>query len=126
MGAERADVVVALQALLMIGVRSYGDDPAVAPLAQRVLATAAALDYVLALARGATGARIPPTDAERAMREGITRAVDDGLALGAAIGRLDGGRDFARQAARTLRIAIESEQLGDDGRRFALIALVNA
>ncbi|GAC1411505.1 MAG: hypothetical protein NVSMB64_21360 [Candidatus Velthaea sp.] len=125
MGADRGLLVVALQALLMGGVRSFGDDPAVAACTQRTLATAAALDYVLMLATDTAGVRIAHDDAERAMRDGFARAVDDGIALVraiASIGEPDAGA-FAREGLRTLRSAIDGESLADDTRTFAMIAL---
>ena len=128
MGAERADVVVALQGALLRAASEFGEDAAFAELRPRVLATAAALDYVLMLARNAAGARIPERDAERAMREGIARAVDDLIAAATAIARSDtpGAGAFARAAAQSLQRALREEALEDDDRRFAVIALANA
>jgi len=56
-GAERPQVVVSLQAALMRAVGEFGGEPPVVPLRDRVLATAASLDYVLMLATGSAGAR---------------------------------------------------------------------
>jgi hypothetical protein len=112
----------------MRAAREFGDDDRFAPQTPRVLATAAALDYVLMLATGTAGTRIPHDDAERAMREGIARAVDDLLASAATIGALETteAKEFARETARTLREVVRSEGLESDERRFALIALANA
>jgi len=125
MGADRALLVVALQTLLMGGVRNYGDDETVAFQTQRALASAAALDYVLMLATETAGVRIAHDDAERAIHDGFVRAVDDGLRLVRAIAAT-GDPDaiaFAREALRTLRSAVDSENLGESERRFELIAL---
>jgi hypothetical protein len=124
-GADRALIAVALQSLLMTGVRDYGDDAAVAAQTDRFLATAASLDYVLMLATGSAGTGVPPEDARRAIHAGFARALDDGLGLLQAIVRLDrtGARAFVREALRTLRSALDTEALGDDDRTFALIAL---
>lgn len=125
MGADRALIAVGLQSLLMTGIRNYAADPAVATLTHRVLATAASLDYVLMLATDTAGTRIPPDDAARAIHDGFTRAVDDGLGLLRAIVRLDESQagSFVKDGLRTLRAAIEVEALADDERRFALIVL---
>jgi hypothetical protein len=124
-GADRALLVVALQALLMSGVRNFGDDDEVQLQTQHALATAAALDYVLMLATETAGVRIAHDDAERAIHDGFVRAIDDGLRLVRAIADR-GDPDavaFAREGLRTLRTAIDAEQLGDSERRFDLIAL---
>ena len=128
MGAERGDVVVALQSALLRAAAEFGEDDAFAELRPRALATAAALDYVLMLARNAAGARIPERDAERAMHEGIARAVDDLIAAATAVARSDapGAGAFARAAAQSLQRALREEALEDDDRRFAVIALANA
>ncbi len=128
MGAERAELVVALQAALLRSASEFGSDAAFEEVRPRVLATAAALDYVLMLARGAAGARIPERDAERAMREGMTRAVDDLIAAATTIVRSDlpGGAAFARQSAQSLLRVLREESLEGDDRRFAIIALANA
>src|SRR5579875_2184791 len=105
MGAARAELVVALQRALMRAAGDFGKEPAVAAHAGRVLAAAAALDYVLMLARGDAGVRIPAEDAERAMHDGIARAVDELIRIGGAL---------------------SAEGLGGDDRRFAVIALANA
>jgi hypothetical protein len=128
MGAERADVVVTLQTALLRAVAGFGEDERFEPHKSRVLATAAALDYVLMLATGTTGVRIPERDAERAIRDGIARAVDDLIAVGAVIAEI-GTSDataFARGTARTLRVVLRDEHLVNDARSFALIALANA
>ena len=128
MGAQRAQLVVALQSALMRAVGEFGDDPAFEPHRARVLATAAALDYVLMLATGTAGVRIPERDAERAMREGIARGVDDLLAAASALARTQTSeaRAFARDAAASLRSVVREEGLESDERSFALIALANA
>jgi hypothetical protein len=79
------------------------------------------------LATDSAGTRIAADDAQRAMREGLTRAVDDALALLRALAAVPGpaARTFARDGLRTVRSAIETEGLGDDERRFALIALAS-
>jgi ADP-ribose pyrophosphatase len=124
-GADRALIAAALQSLLMMGVRNYAADGTVASLTHRALATAASLDYVLMLATGTAGTRIPPDDAARAIHDGFARAVDDGLALLRAIVHLEepAARAFVRDGIRTLRSAIEAEALADDDRRFAMIVL---
>jgi hypothetical protein len=126
-GVDRALNVVALQALLMSGVRNYRDAPDVAAQTHRVLATAASLDYVLMLATDSAGTRIPSEDAQRAIRDGMSRAVDDALLLLRAIVRLDDidARAFTREGLRTVRSAIDGEELTDDARAFALIALAD-
>ena len=128
MGAQRAQLVVALQSALMRAVGEFGDDPAFEPHRARVLATAAALDYVLMLATGTAGVRIPERDAERAMREGIVRGVDDLLHAASVIAGTDTpeARAFARAAAASLRAVVREEGLESDQRQFALIALANA
>lgn len=111
----------------MSGVRSYRAHAAVADQSHRFLATAASLDYVLMLATDSAGTRIATDDAQRAMREGMTRAVDDVLLLLRAVAAVPGAeaRAFAREGLRTVRSAIDMEGLGDDERRFALIALAS-
>jgi hypothetical protein len=127
-GPQRAQLVVALQAALMRAVGEFGEADGVEPLRARVLATAAALDYVLMLATGATGVRIPERDAERAIRDGIARGVDDLILVATAIGR--GGTPaaaaFARDAAKPVRALVREEGLESDARSFAVIALANA
>jgi len=93
-----------------------------------VLATAAALDYVLMLATGTAGVRIPERDAERAMHEGITRAVDDLIASATTIAEsgTPAAIAFAREAAGPLRAVMREETLTSDERTFAVIALANA
>jgi hypothetical protein len=124
-GADRAVSVVALQKLLMSGIRSYRDHAEVAKQTHRVLATAASLDYVLMLVTDTAGTRIAADDAQRAIREGLARAVDDALLLlRATIGvNAAGARTFAREGLRTVRAAVEAEALADDERTFAMIAL---
>jgi hypothetical protein len=125
MGADRALLVVALQTLLMGGVRNYGEDEVVAQQTPRALASAAALDYVLMLATETAGVRIAHDDAERAIHEGFIRAVDDGMRLIRAVAGT-GDPDaiaFAREALRTFRAAMDAENINDDERRFTLIAL---
>jgi len=127
-GAERARLVVALQGALMRATREFGDDPHFEPYRSRVLATAAALDYVLMLASGTAGVRIAEREAERAIREGVVRGVDDLIAVATAISEIgtpEAGL-FARATARSLGDILREEQLGSDERRFALIALANA
>lgn len=112
----------------MRAVGEFGEADGVEPLHARVLATAAALDYVLMLATGATGVRIPERDAERAIRDGIARGVDDLILVATAIGR--GGTPaavaFARDAAKSVRALVREEGLESDARSFAAIALANA
>ncbi len=128
MGARRAELVVALQSTLMRAVGEFGEDPAFEPHRARVLATAAALDYVLMLASGTAGVRIPERDAERAMREGIARGVDDLLAAAGTIAKsgTPQARAFAREAGAALRTVVRAEGLESDERTFGLIALANA
>ncbi|MBV9440581.1 MAG: hypothetical protein JOZ24_11365 [Candidatus Eremiobacteraeota bacterium] len=139
MGTERAELVVALQAALMRAAHAFGAEPAVAPLLPRALAGAAALDYALMLARNAdsretaAGSKALPTAAEaeareRAMHEGIERAVDDLLAAANAISslRTPEARIYAADAAGLARAAIRSEGLETQERSFAVIALTNA
>jgi hypothetical protein len=127
-GAERPDVVVTLQTALLRAVAGFGEDERFAPHKSRVLATAAALDYVLMLVTGTTGVRIPERDAERAIRDGIARAVDDLLAAAAAVVEIGTPEAiaFARSTARSLRAVLRDERLANDTRSFALIALANA
>lgn len=125
MGAERALNVVGLQALLMSAVRDYRDRAGVAQQAPQVLATAAALDYVLMLATDTAHAQIPAAEAHQAMRDGLARAIDDALLL---LGTLAAANDaparaFVRDGVRTVRSVIDAEGLADDRRSFALIAL---
>ena len=128
MGVERPDVVVALQAALLRAAGDFGGDERFDPFESRVLATAAALDYVLMLATGTAGVRIPERDAERAIREGIERAVDDLIAVATAIAGIGTPKaaGFARSTAKTLHGVLRDEQLANDARSFALIALANA
>jgi hypothetical protein len=124
-GVDRAVSVVALQGLLMTGVRDFGEHAGVRAQTHRLLATAASLDYVLMLATGSAGTRIAPADAQRAIRAGLARAVDDALLLLGALALVDDGqtRTFAREGMRTVRSTIASEELTEDDRTFALIAL---
>jgi len=126
-GANRALSVVALQALLMSGVRNYRDCDAVAAQAHRILATAASLDYVLMLVTDTAGVRIPADDAQRAIHDGMARAVDDALVLLRVIAALDDvdAQAFAREGVRTVRTAMQLEALADDARSFALIVHAN-
>lgn len=128
MGAERAQLVVGLQAALLRAAGEFGDQEWFAPHHSRVLATAAALDYVLMLATGTAGVRIPERDAERAIREGLTRAVDDLIASATTIAEsgTPAGTAFAREAAAALRRVLREETLSSDARSFAVIALANA
>jgi hypothetical protein len=128
MGTERADLVVALQAALLRAASTFGEDRAFEELRPRVLATAAALDYVLMLARGAAGVRIAERDAERAIHDGIARAVDDLIVAATAVVRTGapGAPAFARETAQSLLRALRDEAIGGDDRRFAVIALANA
>ncbi len=111
----------------MSGVRTYREHAVVAEQTHRFLATAASLDYVLMLATDSAGTPIAADDAQRAMREGLTRAVDDTLLLLRAVASVPGAdaRTFARDGLQTVRSAIETEGLGDDERRFTLIALAS-
>jgi hypothetical protein len=126
-GVNRALNVVALQALLMSGVRNYRDYGDVAVQTHRVLATAASLDYVLMLATDSAGTRIPVAEAQRAIRDGMSRAIDDALLLLRAIVQVNDvdARAFTREGLRTVRAAIDVEKLADDDRSFALIALAD-
>jgi hypothetical protein len=128
MGIDRADLVVALQEALMRAARDFGDVDGFRPHAPRVLATAAALDYVLMLTRGAAGTRIVERDAERAIHEGIARAVDDVIFAANAIAeeQTAASTAFAHAASKTLREVVRAEGLRTDERAFALIALANA
>lgn len=128
MGAERSRLVVSLQAGLLRAVAEFAADERVAPHHARALATAAALDYVLMLATGTAGVRIPRRDAERAMHEGIARAVDDLIVVASAIAEIGTppALAFAREAATSLRTILRDEALESDGRSFAVIALANA
>ncbi len=111
----------------MSGVRTYGQDAAIAAQTHRLLATAASLDYVLLLVTDSAGTRIPPDDAERAIHDGLSRAVDDAIVLLRAVLPLndDDARIFVRDGMRAVRSAMDAEALADDDRTFALIALVN-
>jgi hypothetical protein len=128
MGARRAQFVVTLQAALMRAVGDFGADERFGAHANRALAAAAALDYVLMLATGTAGVRIAHDDAERAMHEGMARAVDELLASAQAIAELDTpeAHAFVRETARALREIVRDEGLVNDERSFALIALANA
>ncbi len=128
MGADRARLVVALQAALLRAVAEFGEHEALAPHRPRLLATAAGLDYVLMLATGTAGVRIPERDAERAMHEGIARGVDDLILAAGAIARIatQPATAFAREAAKSLREILRDEGLASDARSFAVIALANA
>jgi hypothetical protein len=124
-GAERALTVVGLQTLLMSGVRDYRERAGVARYESRALASAAALDYVLMLATQTARAPIPAQEADRAIHDGIARAVDDALLLLRAIAGVNdaAARAFVRSGLETVRAALEGETLTGDDRRFALIAL---
>jgi len=126
-GADRAQRVVALQGALLTAARDFGDVPAFRAQADRIMATAAALDYVLMLARGAAGTRIAERDAERAMHEGIARAVDDLIVAASAIARTGTpeATAYAHEAAKALRDALAAESMRTDERAFAVIALAN-
>ena len=128
MGAERSELVVALQAALLRAAGEFGGEEWFAPHHARVLATAAALDYVLMLATGTAGVRIPSRDAERAMREGIERGVDDLILAATAIAQTarPDAVTFAHEVAKTLGAIVREEALANDARSFALIALANA
>jgi len=127
-GTERSQLVVALQGALLRAAAEFGDEEWFAPHHQRVLATAAALDYVLMLATGTAGVRIPERDAERAIHEGITRAVDDLIASATTIAAsgTPAAIAFARDTAAPLRTTLRDENLASDERSFAVIALANA
>jgi hypothetical protein len=128
MGAGRARLVVALQAALLRAAADFGDHEKLAPHQTRLLATAASLDYVLMLATGTAGVRIPERDAERAMREGISRGVDDLIVAAGAIAEIGTApaSAIAREAAKSLREILREEDLATDARSFAVIALANA
>jgi hypothetical protein len=128
MGAERARLVVALQAALLRAAADFGEHEKLAPHQPRLLATAAGLDYVLMLATGTAGVRIPERDAERAMREGITRGVDDLILAAGAIAQIatPPASAFARGSAKSLHEILRAEDLASDARSFAVIALANA
>jgi hypothetical protein len=119
---------VALQAALLRAAADFGDHEKLAPHQTRLLATAASLDYVLMLATGTAGVRIPERDAERAMREGISRGVDDLIVAAGAIAEIatPPASTFAREAAKSLREILREEGLASDARSFAVIALANA
>jgi hypothetical protein len=119
--------VIALQGALMRAVGQFGLDRRVAPLKDRVLATAAALDYVLMLASGTAGTRILERDAERAIHDGIVRAADDLIVCATAISGIGtpASLAFAREAAAVLGAVLRDEGLATSERRFALIALAN-
>ena len=123
MGPDRALIAVALQGLLMAGVRDYRDRPAVGAHSHRLLATAASLDYVLMLARDSAGTRIAPDDARRAMHDGFARAVDDALVLLRAVADDPAARAYVHEGLTVIRAAVDVERLADDRRSFALIAL---
>jgi len=127
-GAERSRLVVALQTGLLRAVAEFAADDRLAPHHARALATAAALDYVLMLATGAAGVRIPHRDAERAMHDGIARAVDDLIIVASAVAEIGtpAASAFAREAATSLRTVVREEALESDSRSFAVIALANA
>ena len=128
MGAERSRLVVALQGALLRAAAEFGEEEWFAPHHPRVLATAAALDYVLMLATGTAGVRIPERDAERAIHEGLTRAVDDLIASATTIAQsgTPAAIAFARETAGPLRAVLREETLASDERSFAVIALANA
>ena len=128
MGAERARLVVALQSALLHATREFGDDPRFEPHRSRVLATAAALDYVLMLASGAAGVRIGEREADRAIRDGVARGVDELIAVATSIAEIGtpAAAEFARSAAHSLSEILREERLERDDRRFAVIALANA
>lgn len=137
MGTDRAQRVVALQEALMRVARDFGVQERVAPLVPRALAAAAALDYVLMLARNADtrssatsdpSERVDDEARERAMHEGIERAVDDLLAAAAEIAalRTPQAQHFVAEATALVREALSTEHLETAERRFALIALINA
>jgi hypothetical protein len=111
----------------MRSVAEFGEQPSFTPHKARVLATAAALDYVLMLVTGSAGTRIPANDAERAVREGIARAVDDLIGVAKAVAAIGSPAAcaFARESAQTLLAITRAEQLTTDERTFALIALAN-
>jgi hypothetical protein len=127
-GAERSRLVAALQAALLRAAAEFAGDERVAPHRNRALATAAALDYVLMLANGTAGVRIPHRDAERATREGIVRAVDDLILVASAVAEIGtpAALAFARESATALRAILHDQALESDSRSFAVIALTNA
>lgn len=128
MGAERARLVVVLQGTLLRAVSEFGEAPGFAPHKERVLATAAALDYVLMLVTESAGARIPAADAERAIHDGIARGVDSLIAVATSVAKIGTPRAgaFAHETATTLGTIVRAEGLSDHERTFALIALANA
>ncbi len=128
MGAERARLIVALQSALMHAAREFGGEPRFEEHRTRVLATAAALDYALMLASGTAGVRIAEREADRAIRDGLARAVDALIAVSTTIAEMgtpEAGA-FARSTARALSETLREEGLERDDRRFAVIALANA
>lgn len=128
MGAERARLVVVLQRTLLGAVAEFGQEPGFAPHKERVLATAAALDYVLMLATESAGTRIPAADAERAIHDGLARGVDSLIAVATSVAKIGTPRAgaFAHETAATLGTIVRAEGLADHERTFALIALANA
>jgi hypothetical protein len=117
-----------LQSALMRAVSTFGDTPQIHEIRQRLLASAAALDYVLLLVSGAAGTRIAPDDAERAISEGCERAVDDLLLAANAVASVGtpAALTFARETARGLHEYASDASLATNDRRFAMIALANA
>jgi hypothetical protein len=109
----------------MSGVRDYRACAGVAQHEAQALAAAAALDYVLMLATQTAHAPIPALEAERAIHDGIARAVDDALVLLRAIAGVNdrAARSFVRNGVATVRAAMAAESIASDERRFALIAL---
>jgi hypothetical protein len=77
------------------------------------------------LATQTAHAPIPAPEADRAIRDGIARAVDDALVLLRAIAAINDGaaRSFVRSGVTTVRAAMAAESIAGDERRFALIAL---
>ncbi len=74
---------------------------------------AAALDYVLMLASGTAGVRIAEREAERAIRDGIARAIDELIAVASAIAEIGtpAASAFARSAAARCTRALREERL---------------
>jgi NADH:ubiquinone oxidoreductase subunit 6 (subunit J) len=70
-GSVGAVNVVGLHALLMSGVRDFRELAGVARYESQVLASAAALDYVLMLTTQTANTPIPAAQAEQAIRDGI-------------------------------------------------------
>lgn len=127
------ETILALQRMLMDGVRTYDDIDSIGEHAQRFLATAAALDYVLMLVTETAGVRIAADDARRAIHDGVARALDDTLALISLL--LDAKATDAHAFCRShgtgegmltmLTGFMRDPELATSERRFTLIAIAN-